>query len=86
LCSLRPATAVNHFVPWSRYPRDLAHNLVLAHGGCNSRKSDLLGAVAAAAAGRGGGVALSFQAVAVSPPGHGGELLRGLGHADLSIH
>lgn len=35
--------AVDHFIPWSRYPRDLAHNLVLAHGACNSRKSDLLG-------------------------------------------
>jgi hypothetical protein len=34
---------VDHFIPWSRYPRDLAHNLVLAHKGCNSRKSDLLG-------------------------------------------
>ena len=34
---------VDHFIPWSRYPRDLAHNLVLAHGACNSRKSDLLG-------------------------------------------
>jgi len=22
---------IDHFVPWSRYPRDLAHNLVLAH-------------------------------------------------------
>ena len=39
-----PATAcVDHFIPWSRYPRDLAHNLVLAHSACNSRKSDLLG-------------------------------------------
>jgi HNH endonuclease len=35
--------AVDHFIPWSRYPRDLAHNLVVAHGTCNSRKSDLLG-------------------------------------------
>ena len=35
--------AVDHFIPWSRYPRDLAHNLVLAHDTCNSRKSDLLG-------------------------------------------
>ena len=34
--------AVDHFIPWSRYPRDLAHNLVLAHGACNARKSDLL--------------------------------------------
>lgn len=35
--------AVDHFIPWSRYPRDLAHNLLLAHKGCNSRKSDYLG-------------------------------------------
>jgi hypothetical protein len=41
--SLRAAAAVDHFIPWSRYPRDLAHNLVLAHDTCNSRKSDLLG-------------------------------------------
>jgi hypothetical protein len=40
---LPAAAAVDHFIPWSRYPRDLAHNLVLAHGACNSRKSDLLG-------------------------------------------
>jgi len=33
---------VDHFVPWSRYPRDLAHNLVLAHKDCNRNKSDLL--------------------------------------------
>lgn len=33
---------VDHFVPWSRYPRDLAHNLVLAHRDCNRNKSDLL--------------------------------------------
>jgi hypothetical protein len=41
--SLPSAPAVDHFIPWSRYPRDLAHNLVLTHGACNSRKSDLLG-------------------------------------------
>jgi 5-methylcytosine-specific restriction endonuclease McrA len=41
--SLPAAAAVDHFIPWSRYPRDLAHNLVLSHGACNSRKSDLLG-------------------------------------------
>ena len=41
--SLPSAAAVDHFIPWSRYPHDLAHNLVLAHGACNSRKSDLLG-------------------------------------------
>ena len=40
---LPSAAAVDHFIPWSRYPRDLAHNLVVAHGACNSRKSDLLG-------------------------------------------
>jgi len=33
---------IDHFVPWSRYPRDLAHNLVLAHKQCNRQKSDLL--------------------------------------------
>lgn len=36
--------AVDHFVPWSRYPVDLGHNFVLAHGTCNGRKSDLLAA------------------------------------------
>ena len=41
--TLPSAACVDHFIPWSRYPRDMAHNLVLAHGACNSRKSDLLG-------------------------------------------
>ena len=41
--SMPAASAVDHFIPWSRYPHDLTHNLVLAHGACNSRKSDLLG-------------------------------------------
>ena len=35
---------IDHFVPWSRYPRDLAHNLVLAHAKCNRDKRDLLAA------------------------------------------
>lgn len=35
---------VDHFVPWSKYPRDLAHNFVLAHAECNRRKSDMLAA------------------------------------------
>ncbi len=35
---------IDHFVPWSRYPRDLAHNLVLAHKECNRHKSDVLAA------------------------------------------
>jgi 5-methylcytosine-specific restriction endonuclease McrA len=33
---------VDHFVPWARYPVDLGHNFVLAHGSCNERKSDRL--------------------------------------------
>lgn len=33
---------VDHFVPWSRYPVDLAHNLVAAHERCNLQKSDHL--------------------------------------------
>ena len=42
-CSKRVDTGdVDHFVPWSRYPRNLAHNLVLAHKQCNRQKSDLL--------------------------------------------
>jgi hypothetical protein len=35
---------VDHFIPWSKYPRDLAHNFVLAHAKCNRRKSDMLAA------------------------------------------
>jgi hypothetical protein len=34
--------AVDHFIPWSRYPVDLGHNLVLAHATCNGAKSDHL--------------------------------------------
>lgn len=33
---------IDHFIPWSRYPRDLAHNLVLAHRACNNNKRDIL--------------------------------------------
>ena len=40
---LPAAACVDHFIPWSRYPRDLAHNFVLAHSNCNSLKRDLLG-------------------------------------------
>ena len=39
------AVAVDHFIPWRRYPLDLAHNFVLAHGTCNSSKGDRLAAV-----------------------------------------
>lgn len=37
-------TDVDHFVPFSQYPRDLAHNFVLAHPACNRSKSDTLAA------------------------------------------
>ncbi len=37
-------TQVDHFVPWSRYPADDGHNLVLAHDRCNAAKSDFLAA------------------------------------------
>jgi 5-methylcytosine-specific restriction endonuclease McrA len=41
--SLKEQTAhVDHFIPWSRYPVDLGHNFVLAHGACNGKKSDRL--------------------------------------------
>jgi hypothetical protein len=36
--------AVDHFIPWRRYPTDLGHNLVLAHERCNARKRDHLAA------------------------------------------
>jgi len=35
---------VDHFIPFSHYPRDLAHNFVLAHPACNRSKSDTLAA------------------------------------------
>ncbi len=37
---------VDHFVPFSLYPRDLIHNFVLAHPACNRSKSDTLAALA----------------------------------------
>ena len=37
-------SAVDHFVPWSRYPVDLGHNFVLAHATCNRSKADYLAA------------------------------------------
>ena len=40
--SIRDQSAVDHFIPWSKYPRDLAHNFVLAHASCNGSKSDAL--------------------------------------------
>ena len=41
---INKAGDVDHFIPWSKYPRDLAHNFVLTHAECNRRKSDMLGA------------------------------------------
>lgn len=35
---------VDHFIPFSLYPRDLMHNFVLAHPTCNRSKSDTLAA------------------------------------------
>ena len=35
---------VDHFIPHSMYPRDLAHNFVMAHPSCNRSKSDTLAA------------------------------------------
>lgn len=42
--AIRDARAVDHFIPWSRYPLDLGHNFVLAHGSCNQDKRDMLAA------------------------------------------
>jgi hypothetical protein len=42
--SLSGSGVVDHFIPWSRYPRDTAHNFVLAHSGCNGDKRELLAA------------------------------------------
>jgi len=41
---IRDAGAVDHFIPWIRYPRDITQNFVLAHQRCNTDKSDLLAA------------------------------------------
>jgi len=43
--SLDTKTEVDHFIPWIRYPLDLGHNFVLAHGSCNNSKRDHLAAV-----------------------------------------
>jgi hypothetical protein len=41
---VRNGGAVDHFVPWSRYPVDLGHNFVLADENCNNAKGSLLAA------------------------------------------
>jgi 5-methylcytosine-specific restriction endonuclease McrA len=38
---------VDHFIPWAKYPADLAHNLVLADRGCNGKKRDRITRVSA---------------------------------------
>lgn len=43
--SLDTAADVDHYIPFSLYPRDLVHNLVLAHPACNRSKSDTLAAL-----------------------------------------
>jgi hypothetical protein len=43
--ALLTSAAVDHFIPWSRYPVDLGHNFVLAHTACNAQKADRLAAV-----------------------------------------
>ncbi|WP_462174161.1 HNH endonuclease [Pseudoalteromonas xiamenensis] len=35
---------VDHFIPFSRYSNDTAHNFVMAHASCNNAKSDYLAA------------------------------------------
>jgi hypothetical protein len=42
--AIRDGGAVDHFIPWSRYPLDLGHNFVLAHASCNQDKRDMLAA------------------------------------------
>jgi hypothetical protein len=42
---LTAASAVDHFIAWSRYPLDLGHNFVLAHSTCNGNKADRLPAI-----------------------------------------
>jgi 5-methylcytosine-specific restriction endonuclease McrA len=41
---LRAGGHVDHFIPWSRYPLDLGHNLVVAHDTCNNAKGSMLAA------------------------------------------
>lgn len=42
--TLRAEADVDHFIPFSQYPRDLMHNFVIAHPGCNRSKSNALAA------------------------------------------
>lgn len=38
------ALEIDHFIPWARHPNNAIENLVAAHAGCNSSKSDYLAA------------------------------------------
>lgn len=40
--NIADAGEVDHFIPWSRYPRDMLHNFVLADRKCNQNKRDRL--------------------------------------------
>ena len=42
--AIRGEPAVDHFVPWARYPLDLGHNFVLADARCNGEKANRLAA------------------------------------------
>lgn len=37
--AVAPRFAIDHFIPWSRWPNDAIENLVVAHVACNSAKS-----------------------------------------------
>ncbi len=39
---LKKDMEIDHFIPWSKYPNDTAHNFVLADRGCNNVKRDYL--------------------------------------------
>jgi 5-methylcytosine-specific restriction endonuclease McrA len=42
--SVIKASDVDHFIPWKKYPRNIAQNLVLSCPSCNRSKSDMLAA------------------------------------------
>lgn len=37
--------AIDHYIPWVRYPVDLGHNFVLTHSECNNDKRDMLAGI-----------------------------------------
>lgn len=39
---LKKDMEIDHFIPWSKYPNDTAHNFVLADRSCNNAKRDYL--------------------------------------------